>query len=90
MNYIGSLAIEKKTFDYKSNERLHRALELKLFKDQKHNIKLSGAVSTVKDDDTLEKLNALKKRLKEVYGYCDECAENVLAYVASIISREEK
>jgi len=90
MNYIASLTIEKKPFDYKSNERLHRALELKLFKDQKHNIKLSSAVSTVKDDDTLEKLNALKKRLKEVYGYCDTCADNVLSYVGSIIAREEK
>jgi len=29
MNYIGALAIEGKQFDYKMNERLHRALELK-------------------------------------------------------------
>ena len=28
MNYIGALAIEGKTFDYKTNERLHKALEL--------------------------------------------------------------
>ena len=27
MNYIGALAIEGKTFDYKTNERLHKALE---------------------------------------------------------------
>jgi serine protein kinase len=27
MNYIGALAIEGKQFDYKMNERLHRALE---------------------------------------------------------------
>ena len=27
MNYIGALAIEGKTFDYKMNERLHRALD---------------------------------------------------------------
>ena len=35
MNYIGALAIEGKKFDYKTNERLHKALELKLFEDQK-------------------------------------------------------
>src|SRR3954463_3984142 len=31
MNYIGALAIEGRTFDYKTNERLHKALEAKLF-----------------------------------------------------------
>ena len=29
MNYIGALAVEGKTFDYKTNERLHKALEVK-------------------------------------------------------------
>jgi serine protein kinase len=44
MNYIGALAIEGKTFDYKTNERLHKALELKLFEDQKDTIKLTQLV----------------------------------------------
>ena len=35
MNYIGALVIDGKTFDYKTNERLYKALELKLFEDQK-------------------------------------------------------
>ena len=35
MNYIGALAIDGKTFNYRTNERLHKALELKLFEDQK-------------------------------------------------------
>lgn len=34
MNYIGALAIEGRTFDYKTNERLHKALELKLVQNQ--------------------------------------------------------
>src|SRR5712691_12940121 len=38
MNYIGALAIEGKTFNYRTNERLHKALELKLFEDQKDSI----------------------------------------------------
>ncbi|MGI5863723.1 MAG: PrkA family serine protein kinase, partial [Myxococcales bacterium] len=40
MNYIGALAVEGKTFNYRTNERLHKALELKLFEDQKDSIKL--------------------------------------------------
>src|SRR5438309_11509893 len=39
MNYIGALAIDGKKFDYKTNERLQKALELKLFEDQKDTIK---------------------------------------------------
>ena len=42
MNYIGALAVEGKKFDYKTNERLHKALELKLFEDQKDTIKLTS------------------------------------------------
>ncbi len=42
MNYIGALAIEGKQFDYDTNERLHKALELKLFEDQKDSIKLTS------------------------------------------------
>jgi serine protein kinase len=42
MNYIGALAIEGKKFDYRTNERLHKALELKLFEDQKDSIKLTS------------------------------------------------
>ncbi len=33
--------IDGRTFDYKSNERLHSAFELKLFEDQKDTIKLT-------------------------------------------------
>ena len=49
MNYIGALAVEGKKFDYRTNERLHKALELKLFEDQKDSIKLTTLVSTVVD-----------------------------------------
>ena len=45
MNYIGALSIDGKTFDYKTNERLYKALELKLFEDQKDTIKLTSLVS---------------------------------------------
>src|SRR6185503_6681069 len=49
MNYIGALAVEGKTFSYATNERLHKALELKLFEDQKDSIKLTSLVSSVVD-----------------------------------------
>ncbi len=87
MNYIGALAVEGKTFTYQSNERLQKALELKLFEDQKDTIKLTSLVSTVVDKDTQEKIDVVKSRLIKNHGYCDVCATDVLNFVASIFAR---
>src|SRR5205085_1835712 len=57
MNYIGALAIEGRQFDFRTNERLQKALELKLFEDQKDSIKLTSLVSAVVDRDTQEKID---------------------------------
>jgi serine protein kinase len=87
MNYIGALALENKKFDYRTNERLHKALELKLFEDQKDSIKLTSLVSSVVDQDTQEKIDIVKGRLVRDYGYCESCAGDVLHFVASIFAR---
>jgi serine protein kinase len=87
MNYIGALAIDGKKFDYKTNERLQKALELKLFEDQKDTIKLTSLVSNVVDKATQEKIDVVKSRLIRNYGYCDICATDVLSFVASIFAR---
>jgi serine protein kinase len=87
MNYIGALAIDGRTFDYKTNERLHKALELKLFEDQKDTIKLTSLVSNVVDRSTQEKIDVVKARLINNYGYCEICSTDVLNFVASIFAR---
>ncbi len=87
MNYIGALAIEGKKFNYKMNERLHKALELKLFEDQKDSIKLTSLVSSVTDKDTQEKIDIVKTRLIKDFGYDEISATDVLHYVASIFAR---
>ncbi len=87
MNYIGALSIDGRTFDYKTNERLYKALELKLFEDQKDTIKLTSLVSNVVDADTQAKIDVVKGRLIRDYGYDEESATDVLNYVASIFAR---
>ncbi len=87
MNYIGALAIDKKSFDYASNERLRKALELKLFEDQKDTIKLTSLISDVVDKETQEKIDVVKSRMIKYFGYNDESATDVLNYVASIFAR---
>src|SRR5436305_606658 len=87
MNYIGALSLDGKRFDYKTNERLQKALELKLFQDQKDTIKLTSLVSSVVDKDTQEKIDIVKARLIRNYGYDEDSATDVLNYVASIFAR---
>ncbi|MBF0474276.1 MAG: serine protein kinase [Deltaproteobacteria bacterium] len=87
MNYIGALAVEGKTFDFKANERLNKALELKLFEDQKDTIKLTSLVSKVVDKDAQEKIDVVKNRMIKNYNYCEVCATDVLSFVASIFAR---
>ncbi|PIU58355.1 MAG: serine protein kinase, partial [Deltaproteobacteria bacterium CG07_land_8_20_14_0_80_38_7] len=89
MNYIGALALEGKNFNYKTNERLYKALEMKMFEDQKDSIKLTSLVSAVVDKHTQEKIDIVKSRLIKNYGYCDTCATDILNFVASIFARGE-
>ena len=90
MHYIGALAIDGKIFDYRSNERLFKALQLKLFEDQKDTIKLTSLVSNVVDQDTQQKIDVVKGRLIRDHGYDEESATDVLNYVASIFVRRCK
>jgi serine protein kinase len=87
MNYIGALSLDGKKFDYTTNERLHKALELKLFEDQRDTIKLKNVVSGVVDDETQAKIDVVKQRLIKNFGYNETSATDVLNYVASIFAR---
>ena len=51
--------------------------------------KLSTLVSNVVDRETQEKIDIVKQRLIQNYGYNDESATDVLNYVASIFARGE-
>ena len=87
MNYIGALSLDGKKFEYNTNARLLKALELKLFEDQRDTIKLKNLVSSVVDDETQQKIDVVKQRLIKYFGYNDTSAADVLNYVASIFAR---
>lgn len=88
--FIGNLAHKGKEFKWDSNPQLKKALEAKLFEDTKDHIKLSALDikgAAVVDKDIQEKIDAVKKRLIDSYGYNDQSATDVLTYVASIFAR---
>ncbi len=87
MNYIGALSLDNKKFEYNTNARLYKALELKLFEDQRDTIKLKNLVSSVVDDETQAKIDVVKQRMIKNFGYNEQSATDVLNYVASIFAR---
>jgi serine protein kinase len=87
MNYIGALSLDGRKFEYHTNARLHKALELKLFEDSRDTIKLKNVVSGVVDDETQAKIDVVKQRLIKFFGYNESSATDVLNYVASIFAR---
>ncbi|MEO0511653.1 MAG: serine protein kinase [Planctomycetota bacterium] len=87
MNYIGALSLDGKKFEFNTNARLHKALELKLFEDSRDTIKLKNLVSSVVDEETQEKIDVVKQRLIKNFGYNEASAADVLNYVASIFAR---
>jgi serine protein kinase len=87
MNSIGALSLEGKRFDYTHNLRLRKALEKKLFEDQKDTIRLSQITQTTVDKETQEKIDIVKARLIRDFGYNERSASDVLEYVGSIFAR---
>ena len=69
---------------------MKKAFEAKLFEDTKDHIKLSALNikgATVVDKEIQEKIDAIKRRLIEQYGYNQQSATDVLDYVGSIFAR---
>jgi serine protein kinase len=87
MNYLNALNLEGKKFDYKTNDRLHRAIERKLFEDQRDTIKLTSRGSWSDSKDTKEKIDLVRSRLIKEFGYDEVSAQDVLEHVAGIFAR---
>lgn len=89
--YVGGLTRNegREALKWDSNPELARALELKLFEETKDTIKLSSLskVTNVIDPEMQEKIDAIKTRLVNNYGYDQRSATDVLNYVGSIFAR---
>lgn len=87
INFIGALSLDGKRFEYWTNEKLNKALEMKLFEDSRHTIKLNSLVTNVVDTETQQKIEVVKTRLIKTYGYNEESSRDALAFVAGILAR---
>jgi len=83
---ISSYARKGKPFEYTSHERLKEAIEKKIFADLKDVVKITTSVKTP-DPDQLRRINEVVDRLVRDHGYCPVCANELLTYVGTLLSR---
>ena len=83
---ISSYARKGKPFEYSSHERLKEAIEKKIFADLKDVVKITTSAKTP-DPDQLRRINEVVDRLVKDHGYCPVCANELLTYVGTLLSR---
>jgi len=83
---ISSYARKGKSFEYSSHERLKEAIEKKIFADLKDVVKITTSAKTP-DPDQLRRINEVIDRLVKDHGYCPVCANELLTYVGTLLSR---
>ena len=79
-------ARKNRKFNYDSHERLREAIEKKLFADLKDVVKITTSSKTP-DGEQLKRINEVSARLIAEHGYCPVCANELLKYVGSLLSR---
>jgi len=83
---ISSYSRKGKAFEYSSHERLKEAIEKKIFADLKDVVKITTSTKTP-DVDQLRRINEVIDRLVRDHGYCTVCANELLSYVGTLLSR---
>jgi serine protein kinase len=83
---LSSLARRGLPFEYTSHERLREAIEKKLFADLKDIVKITTSTKTP-DAEQLRRINDVTDRLIREQGYCAICANELLKYVGTLLSR---
>lgn len=83
---ISSYARKGKAFEYNTHERLKEAIEKKIFADLKDVVKITTSTKTP-DADQLRRINDVISRLEKEHGYCTSCANELLTYVGTLLSR---
>jgi serine protein kinase len=87
---MADLANKEQKFHWDSDAQLKEALQAKLFEDTKDHIKLSTlnvSGATVVDPDLQEKIDVIRQRLIDKFGYNEQSARDVLDHVGSIFAR---
>lgn len=84
---IGSIMRKGEKFTYKSDERLRKAIEKKIFDDNKGNIRFTTFSGSKTDETNLKKLEAIQGRMISELDYCKECSRDVMNYIGGLLAK---
>ncbi|MBL4771466.1 MAG: serine protein kinase [Planctomycetes bacterium] len=90
MSFIGVLQSDGRRFDYRSNERLCKALQAKRFEDEKDSIQLTSCVSSAIDPKATRRIEAVRDRLIRRFAYDESSASRVLREVAGLLKSSDE
>src|SRR5262245_28714283 len=83
---LSALARRSQSFTYTSHDRLREGIEKKLFADLRDVVKITTSTKTP-DAEQLKRINEVVDRLVAEQGYCPVCANELLKYVGTLLSR---
>lgn len=83
---IASVVRKGGEFNYRNHDRLKEAIRKKLYGDMKDMIKLT-TTARVKNEEQSKRIGDVKSTLVEEKGYCPHCADELIGYVGSLMSR---
>ena len=83
---VGVLARKGEAFRWDSHPRLKEAIEKKLFGDLSGTMKVTITTHTP-DREQQARIEGVKAKLVERYGYCPHCADAVLQFVGHMLQR---
>jgi serine protein kinase len=83
---ISTLARKGQKFDYTTHDRLREAIEKKLFADLKNVVKITTSTRTP-DPEQQKRMNDVVDKLVQDHGYCEHCANELIKYVGTLLSR---
>ena len=87
-NYMESCLKQGKTFDYRANAPLQRALEAEVFANQKATLKMVFSGSPSEGNEIKEKIEVATTNLIKNFGYDEISATLVLEYVSDSFARK--
>jgi len=83
---ISGLARKGQRFDYATHDRLKEAIEKKLFADLKSVVKITTSTRSP-DPEQQKRINDVVQTLVRDHDYCEHCANELLKYVGTLLSR---
>lgn len=91
VQFMATMNHRKRSIKWDTDPKLAEAIRKKVFQDMKDHIKISqlSNITSANNKDLQGKIDAIRQRMVDNYGYTEKSAQDVLSYVSGLFSRGE-